>query len=70
MDWHDAVVIVAKYIEQAEKSPDTIEERYRDALLAREIAETAHAALLLHRKQHYSQMANQNKYSLTIRCYT
>jgi hypothetical protein len=53
-DWRDAVMIVANYIDQAEKSPDAFEERYRDALLAREIAETAHAALLLHRKQHYS----------------
>ncbi len=54
MDWHDALVIVAECIEQAEKSPDAFEEHYRDALLARQVAETAHAALLLHRKQHCS----------------
>ncbi len=54
MDWRDAVVIVANCIDQAEKSPDVFEQHYRAALLAREVAETAHAALLLHRKQHYS----------------
>jgi hypothetical protein len=32
--------------------PNEFEERYRDALWAREIAETARAALLLHRKHH------------------
>jgi hypothetical protein len=53
-DWRDAVVIVANCIDQAENFPDAFEECYGAALLAREISEAAHAALLLHRKQHYS----------------
>jgi hypothetical protein len=52
--WRDAVVIVADCIDQAEKSPDAFEERYTDALLARQVAETAHTALLVHRKKQYS----------------
>jgi hypothetical protein len=53
-DWRDAVLIVAGYIDQAEQFPNEFEERYRDALSARQVAETAHAALLLHRKKHYT----------------
>jgi hypothetical protein len=56
-DWHGAVVVLADCIDQAEKStPNAFEERYTAVLLAREIAETAHMDLLLHRKQHLKRV--------------
>lgn len=52
-DWRDAVVILADCIGQIETcSLDRFEIRYKATLLARQIAETAHAILVLHRKKH------------------
>ena len=52
-EWREAVVNVADCIDQAEKYPDAFEDRYRDALLARQVAEIAHSTLLLHRKRRH-----------------
>jgi hypothetical protein len=53
-DWRDAVTILADCIEQTETSNLTgFEERFEAMLQARQIAETRHTVLMLHRKKHH-----------------
>lgn len=52
-DWRDAVVILAHCIEEIETSNiDRFDERYRTSLMARLLAERAHANLTAHRTEH------------------
>jgi hypothetical protein len=54
-DWRDAVAIHSESLGQLElcKTDRTrFEERYKAAILAQEVAEQAHAALVDHRREH------------------